>query len=1001
MNLYGPTECTINASAYRVDASGLAGSANVIPIGYPVDDTVFFILDKDLSPVAGHETGELYIGGVQLARGYINRPDITAAHFIEYPLPPGGGYCRLYKTGDRARWNEDGSVQFVGRTDSQVKLRGYRVELNEIRLAIENHHWVKNAVVLVKENPLTETSNLIAFVELDPNEAALMDQGNHGSHHQSKQNKLQLKAQLSNLGCREVSDSDNALSIVLPFREPTRKQRKFAFARKTYRFFKGGGFAKADLLRLLRPKRKEVEAKALNALQLGELGKLLRYFGQFESKQRLLPKYSYASPGALYATQMYLEVNDVCGIAPGIYYYHPLHHQLVLISEVAGTAKSRLKVHFVGKKSAIEPVYKNNILEVLELEVGHMVGVFEKMLPKFGLCLDGGCFAPETKAHLKCNDEDYYLGTFEILPFAGPAADDPLDVYVQAHPNGVADLPQGLYLYENGALEKLSDETILQKDVIAINQEVYERAGFGIALVSRTPQAWNSFIVLGKKLQHLQMNKLRFGLMSSGYSSKSGNDLPSALRLRRILAKCGRDAGQSYFCVGGLVSEAQTKSEGMDEDIVHMKGPAEMLKDALSSRLPHYMIPNNIVVIDQLPQTPNRKIDVGAVEKLAEAHLKNSKREIVLPSKQAEERIYNAWKKVMKVEELSVRDDFFELGGNSLMAVALLGELSSDFRCKLPMQTLFEHPTIEKLAGKLTDNAASSVSRLVPLQDKGTGEPVFCWSGLGGYTMNLKLLAKKIGVKQPFYGVQALGLNEGELPCATISEMAKRDVEEILAKQPEGPYTLWGFSFGARVAFETCYQLEQRGETVKNLVLIAPGSPKAASQGDSAEPQRPVFSNRVFVTILFSVFAGRINDARLPQCLEAATDEESFAAFICAQFDNLTEALVKRIIRIVTLTYDFRYNFEELRMRKINAPVTILKARGDDYSFIENAHGFSWLSPTVIQLTGDHYNILKEPYLNELVDRVAHLLDADEVTYTRIAGAGRQRSIRPVLAQSL
>ena len=90
--------------------------------------------------------------------------------------------------------------------------------------------------------------------------------------------------------------------------------------------------------------------------------------------------------------------------------------------------------------------------------------------------------------------------------------------------------------------------------------------------------------------------------------------------------------------------------------------------------------------------------------------------------------------------------------------------------------------------------------------------------------MNLRLLASKMGGDQPFFGVQAHGINPGETPYATIKEMAAEDIKAIKRQQPTGPYTLWGYSFGARVAFETAYQLEQAGEQVDHLFLIAPGS---------------------------------------------------------------------------------------------------------------------------------------------------------------------------------
>ncbi|MBM7117218.1 amino acid adenylation domain-containing protein [Archangium primigenium] len=971
VNLYGPTECTINSSAFTVERSTVKTGPGTISIGAPVHNTQYYILDAERMPVALGEIGELYVGGVQLARGYLHRPELTAERFIDNPFFTEFRSARLYRTGDLAFWNADGTVQFAGRTDKQVKLRGFRVELDEIRVAIENHDWVKNAAVTVRNDPRTGFQNLIAFIELNPKEAALMDQGNHGAHHQSKSNKLQVKTQLMNLGCREAAELSGKPVVDLPGQTPTEEQRRRVFARKTYRFFEGGDVTKADVLRLLGRQVTGTHARRLEDLDFATFGEILRYFGQYLSGERLLPKYGYASPGALSATQMYFELHQVGTLTSGYYYYHPVHHQLVLIRETEGSSTPRITLHFVGKKRAIQPVYKNNIQEVLEIETGHMVGLFEEILPAYGLNIQPLAFAPATQASLECAEEDYYLGTFEIGPYTAPRPDDTLELLVQAHPGRIADLPAGQYLYKNGTLERISDELVLKKHVIALNQQVYERASLGISVVSKPREDWMGYIELGRKLQHLQMNDAQMGFMSSGYSSKTGNALPSARRLEGILKARGLESGPSYFFVGGRVSEEQRLSEGMKEDLVHMKGPAEMIKDDLIHFLPDYMLPNRVIVLNQMPLTANGKIDFKALEV---ADVGFIDRPFVAPRTRTEERLGALWMKEMKRDAVSVQDDFFELGGNSLIAVGLVNKINREFQLTLPLQVLFESPTIEKLALKVDGQNTEPTSRLVKLRAQGAGRPIYCWPGLGGFTMNLRVLASKLGGDQSFFGVQAHGINPGETPYATIQEMAAEDIKAIKRQQPTGPYTLWGYSFGARVAFETAYQLEQAGEQVEHLFLIAPGSPKARAADTSDLAREPRYDNKTFVTILFSVFAGSITDPALEECLRVATDDDTFAAFIHARSPNLDLELVKRITRIVRQTYEFKYAFRELAERRLNAPITLFKASGDDYSFIENSSGYSAREPTVIDLAADHYTLLKESDIGELLRAIRFTL---------------------------
>lgn len=987
INLYGPTECTINASALTIERPVAADGTLAMPIGKPVNGTRFYLLDGNYRLVADGEMGELYIGGIQLARGYLNRPDLTADRFIDNPFETG---TRLYRTGDLAFTNANGEFQFAARVDNQVKLRGFRVELDEIRLAIEAHDWVKSAAVLIKEDPRTSFQNLVACIELSPSEAALMDQGVHGAHHQSKASRLQVKAQLSNPGLRSAADLRDRPGIALPGRQAPEQTRRRVFARKTYRNYEGAPVRQEDILRLLaEPERVDTRATPAHRsaeFGLDAIGAVLRHFGQHLSDTRLLPKYGYASPGALYATQLHLEVSGIEGIAPGYYYFHPVEHRLLLIGERADTSaankggepRALVRLHFIGAKRAIEPVYKNNIQEVLEIETGHMLGLFDAVLPEYGLGIDAGRFTPEVLGLLASAPDDLYLGSFDWVAESDGSVDRELDIYVQSHPGKLADLPAGQYLYRDGKLHAISDQLILKKHVIAINQKVYERASFGLSIVSRHSEDWQRYIALGRALQRIQTNDLALGFMASGYSSKSGNDLPSATRLAAILGHCGREAGPCYFALGGGVSQAQIADEGMTEDAVHMKGPAELIKEDLRQRLPDYMLPNRIIVMNALPLTANGKVDLKALQasdQIAVGVDGAGDRPFVAPATATEIEIGEIWKRVMKWDAVSVHDDFFECGGNSLVAVALINGINRAFRRSLPVQALFEAPTIAGLAQRMQASHVEPVSRLVQLAG-GHGRPIICWPGLGGYPMNLRELGLAAAQGRPFLGVQAHGLNPDETPHRTIARMAADDIEMIRRLQPKGPYTLWGYSFGARMAFETAYQLEQAGEQVDQLFLIAPGSPTLRAEDGQRHGHEARYDNPAFVTILFSVFAHGISGPALRECLRSVRDEEGFIDFVCERYPHLERSLVARIIGIVKQTYSFEYSFHELVERTLRAPLTIFKAAGDDYSFLESRDGYSQHPPRIVELEADHYSLLKKPQVDELAEKM-HALDHD------------------------
>ena len=183
LNVYGPTETTITATLFDLSTYQPETMPLTLPIGKPLPGREAYILDRFSQPVPIGVWGELHLGGVGLARGYLNRAELTDQLFISNPFAAKANPSRLYKTGDLCRWLPDGNIQFIGRTDFEVKLRGFRIELGKIEAVLSQHAAVQEAVVIAREEKAGE-KRLVAYLSHVP--SAMLDTSSLPRYLQSK-----------------------------------------------------------------------------------------------------------------------------------------------------------------------------------------------------------------------------------------------------------------------------------------------------------------------------------------------------------------------------------------------------------------------------------------------------------------------------------------------------------------------------------------------------------------------------------------------------------------------------------------------------------------------------------------------------------------------------------------------------------------------------------------------------------------------------------------------
>jgi amino acid adenylation domain-containing protein len=257
-----------------------------------------------------------------------------------------------------------------------------------------------------------------------------------------------------------------------------------------------------------------------------------------------------------------------------------------------------------------------------------------------------------------------------------------------------------------------------------------------------------------------------------------------------------------------------------------------VLREFLMERLPDYMVPASFVVLDALPLNTNGKIDRKALP-APDAKWSDKGEKFVPPRDSVEQALVRHWEAVLETRPIGVRDNFFELGGHSLLAVCLMARIENEFGQNLPIATLFRKPTIEQLGELLRNQGQAPASgTLISIQSSGSSTPFFCVAGGGGSVLYYYPLANYLGPDQPFYGLQAIGLDGEREPLARVEDLAAAYLEEIRKVRPHGPYLLGGHCFGGLVAFEVSQQLRRQGEEVALLVVM--DVPARRPEGDLA-----------------------------------------------------------------------------------------------------------------------------------------------------------------------
>ncbi|NEQ41889.1 MAG: AMP-binding protein, partial [Okeania sp. SIO3I5] len=401
---------------------------------------------------------------------------------------------------------------------------------------------------------------------------------------------------------------------------------------------------------------------------------------------------------------------------------------------------------------------------------------------------------------------------------------------------------------------------------------------------------------------------------------------------------------------------------------------SNLLKEELKQKLPEYMVPSAIVFLEKFPLTANGKIDKKILP-APEVDL-TQESQLILPRDIIEIKLAQIWSKLLNINPIGVTNNFFNLGGDSLLAVHLMSQIQQQFQRNLPLATLFSSPTIEQLADILrSEENPLPWSALVKIKG-GLLPPLFCIHPAGGTVFCYQDIASYLSSEQPVYGLQSFGLSLESTHHTSIEQMAAHYIQEIQTVQPHGPYFLSGWSLGGLVAFEIAQQLQSRGEQIALLILI-----------DSAPPSMIPKEQENNVAVLVEEFLGQ--DLDLEQDLDMSLEElqeldrEELLTYVVElaikkslipeDFD-LAQALY--LLKIQKLNVQALHNYQP---QFYSGSIVLLKASEIDGNF-ESAGDFESAWNELVEsietylVPGNHQSMVRSPHVQTLAQQLQNSL---------------------------
>ncbi|MGB7922916.1 MAG: AMP-binding protein, partial [Pyrinomonadaceae bacterium] len=704
VNVYGLTEVTITSLIERMESGSSSSSGEGeegrrlrLPLGRPVANTSVYVLDEHGEPVPVGVRGELYIGGEGVGRGYLGRAEQTAERFIpdRFSEEEGG---RLYRTGDICRYLRDGRVEYLGRRDEQVKVRGYRVELGEVEARLMEHEGVREAVVMARED-VAGDKRLVAYVVSQSQSAPISAAVSLPDTVKGREQRVEL---LPSYG--EYSIYDELLYYAMTRDEIRNERYKAAISRlvKDKVVVDVGMDGDVTLSQLC------LEAGAAKVYSIEVREESYRQ-AQASIERAGLQERIQLIHGAAGEVEL-PEQADVCvseligtiGSAEGVATIINDARRLVKPNGaiIPSRCVTRMAAVSLPDALAVSP-------KLTEVGAYYAEKVFGAVGHRFDLRV---CVRNFPGSHIISSEE-----TFEELDFSRSLpVEQKREARLRIERDGLMDgflLWINLYADEEEKIDSLRDECswlplyapVFDGGVAVSEGDVLEiECSSALSDNGLNPD----YRIKGKLRRQVNGEEIEFDWVSphhqAGYKESA------------------------FYQVLFDEESAQEATAGDDDGWTDGAALTDRdLRSYLQRHLPEYMVPAAYVFLDEFPLTQSGKVDKRALP-APDLSRTMGDQPYQAPRTPVEAILAGIWGELLKIERVGINDNFFTLGGHSLLAMQLLSRVREAFQVELPLRAIFESPTVvgmatgiaQSLAGQLDDAAAGQVlSKLESLSD--------------------------------------------------------------------------------------------------------------------------------------------------------------------------------------------------------------------------------------------------------------------------------------------